>query len=148
MHTVLFLCTGNYYRSRYAEIVFNALARQRGLAWQADSRGLAIDSRNPGSISVHTRVALGRLKIACDSTQRFPRPVTQADFEAATHVVAVKEAEHRLLLDRHYPQWTDKVEFWHIHDIDCAHPDDALPQLHEHVVKLVERLATKPSAAA
>ena len=38
---VLFLCTGNYYRSRFAEILFNQLAPTRGLNWRADSRGLA-----------------------------------------------------------------------------------------------------------
>ena len=38
---VLFLCTCNYYRSRFAEIVFNHKARKAGLDWQATSRGLA-----------------------------------------------------------------------------------------------------------
>jgi protein-tyrosine phosphatase len=28
---MLFLCTGNYYRSRFAELLFNHLAKQRGL---------------------------------------------------------------------------------------------------------------------
>ena len=28
---VLFLCTGNYYRSRFAEILFNSVAAQMGL---------------------------------------------------------------------------------------------------------------------
>jgi hypothetical protein len=37
---MLFLCTGNYYRSRFAELLFNHLAKQRGLDWQATSRGL------------------------------------------------------------------------------------------------------------
>lgn len=148
MHTVLFLCTGNYYRSRYAEIVFNWLARQRGLTWQADSRGLAIEPRNPGAISLYTREAIGRLQIACASTARLPIPVTRADLEAAIHIVAVKEVEHRPLMIRQFPDLVERVEFWHIHDIDCAHPADALPLLHEHIVKLVERLANTPSAAA
>ena len=41
--TVLFLCTGNYFRSRFAEILFNSLSTQRGLDWTASSRGLAIE---------------------------------------------------------------------------------------------------------
>jgi protein-tyrosine-phosphatase len=35
MKTLLFLCTGNYYRSRYAEELFNHHAARGGLLWQA-----------------------------------------------------------------------------------------------------------------
>ena len=41
--TVLFLCTGNYYRSRFAEILFNSVAEKMGLPWKASSRGLALE---------------------------------------------------------------------------------------------------------
>jgi protein-tyrosine phosphatase len=41
---ILFLCTGNFYRSRFAEELFNHLARQKRLDWVADSRGLV---KNP-----------------------------------------------------------------------------------------------------
>lgn len=53
---ILFLCTGNYYRSRFAEHFFNDLARQQQLKWFADSRGLAIERgiHNVGPISSHT----------------------------------------------------------------------------------------------
>jgi len=37
MKTVLFLCTGNYYRSRYAKILFNSKAEEMGLDWNAVS---------------------------------------------------------------------------------------------------------------
>ena len=40
---VLFLCTGNYYRSRFAEAVFNSVAARMGLSWRASSRGLALE---------------------------------------------------------------------------------------------------------
>ncbi len=42
-HKLLFLCTGNYYRSRFAELLFNHLAAQVGLDWRADSRGVATE---------------------------------------------------------------------------------------------------------
>jgi protein-tyrosine-phosphatase len=38
---VLFFCTGNYYRSRFAQIVFNSVAGKMGLPWNASSTGLA-----------------------------------------------------------------------------------------------------------
>ena len=52
--TVLFLCTGNYYRSRFAEILFNSVAGKMGLPWQASSRGLALERgvHNVGPMAV------------------------------------------------------------------------------------------------
>jgi protein-tyrosine phosphatase len=41
--TVLFLRTGNYHRSRVAEVLFNSVARKMGLPWRASSRGLALE---------------------------------------------------------------------------------------------------------
>ena len=37
MKQVLFLCSGNYYRSRFAEHLFNWLAAKVNLSWRADS---------------------------------------------------------------------------------------------------------------
>jgi protein-tyrosine-phosphatase len=38
---VLFVCTANVCRSPMAEAIFDALAEERGLAWQAESAGVA-----------------------------------------------------------------------------------------------------------
>ena len=43
MKQVLFLCSANYYRSRFAEHLFNWLAPQLGLDWRADSMGLDME---------------------------------------------------------------------------------------------------------
>jgi protein-tyrosine-phosphatase len=53
MKTLLFLCTGNYYRSRLAEELFNHLAPHAGLRWIAQSRALAIERGigNVGSLA-------------------------------------------------------------------------------------------------
>lgn len=53
MKSVLFLCTGNYYRSRFAEEFFNHWAEQYVLNWLARSRALAIERGkvNVGPIS-------------------------------------------------------------------------------------------------
>ena len=140
MPTVLFLCTGNYYRSRFAEIYFNWLAAQRQSPWQADSRGLALDPNNMGPLSSHTRQILARMKIPVPEPLRMPCDVALRDFQKADLIVAVKEAEHRLLMTRRFPDWADRIEYWHVHDLDCATSDEALPQLERHVVALIERL--------
>jgi protein-tyrosine phosphatase len=146
MQTVLFLCTGNYYRSRYAEILFNWEAQKRGLAWQADSRGLDPDPLNAGPMSRHTKEALRKLGVPIDKHLRFPITASAADFEAADHVVAVKEAEHRPLIERKFQAWLDRVEFWHVHDLDFAGPEEAIPHLDREVAGLIQRFSNAAAA--
>jgi protein-tyrosine phosphatase len=139
--TVLFLCTGNYYRSRLAEHYFNALAANRGLGWQAVSRGLRVNPDNIGPIAGDTLEWLAARGIAVSEPVRYPLAVTEADLRTAELVVAVKEAEHRPLLEARFPAFTDQVEFWHVHDLDAATADEALPVLAELVETLILRLA-------
>jgi len=146
MKTILFLCTGNYYRSRYAEILFNWQAKQIGLAWQADSRGLDPDPLNAGPMSRHTMAALKKLAIPLDKHLRFPITATEADFQTAHHVVAVKETEHRPIVEQKFPKWLEHVEFWHVHDLDCCGPEEAIPHLDREVAALIERLRVAPNA--
>ncbi len=138
---VLFLCTGNYYRSRFAEILFNWQAKKRGLGWTADSRGLAIDPCNNGPISRFTIASLMVRGIASDGCDRSPLPVSEADLAAADRIIAVKEDEHRPMFEAKFPGCTDRVEFWHVHDLDCAAPDVAIPHLEREVERLIDRLA-------
>lgn len=137
---VLFLCTGNYYRSRFAEILFNCLAAQQGLSWVAESRGLRLHAANLGPLSPHAVRALRGLGIRTDG-QRYPLQVSPADFERADCIVALKQAEHRPLLQQDFPSWEHRVEYWHIHDVDCQLAEEALPELEDLVRALVGRLA-------
>ncbi len=136
---MLFLCTGNYYRSRFAEVFFNHLAPQHGLPWRAESRGLRPSAGNVGPISQHTLAALKKLNVD-PGELRLPLLVTQADFDRVQHVVAVKEAEHRLLMNELFPHLTDKIEYWHVHDLDCSGPDDTICHLQREVLDLIGRL--------
>lgn len=140
--TILFLCTGNYYRSRYAEELFNHLARGAGLGWTATSRALAIErgKDNVGPMARQTFVALMRDAITPAGASRMPVPCTREALEAADLVVAVKEAEHRSLLAERFAGWEDRVAYWHVHDVDMAHPDVALAELKAHVEALVRDL--------
>jgi protein-tyrosine phosphatase len=136
---VLFLCTGNYYRSRYAEELFNFEAKNQGLAWSAFSRGLAekSSSENVGPISRFALEALQAKAIVSEGAARYPLSCCLADFAEAELVIALKEAEHRPMLDRRFPQVADKVRYWHVDDIEFAHPADALAMIDVHVRELI-----------
>ncbi len=135
---VLFLCTGNYYRSRFAEVLFNSVAGKMGLPWQADSRGLALERgvNNVGPMATSAIKALEAMGIrAAEAVTRMPAQVTTDDLERADRVVALKHAEHLPLLRERFPAWAEKVEFWHV--------DDALgvlPLIEREVMGLVARL--------
>ena len=53
MRKVLFLCTGNYYRNRFAEELFNHRIAWINASWRTQSRALAIErgQNNVGPLS-------------------------------------------------------------------------------------------------
>lgn len=68
--------------------------------------------------------------------------VAEHDFDAFDIVVAVKEAEHRTMMQKRFSKRVEQIEYWQIHDIDCAEPSEALVALEGKVRELVERLRT------
>ena len=134
---ILFLCTGNYYRSRFAEEIFNHEARVAGLNWRATSRGLATEPspENVGAISTFARQALNDRSIS--PAERFPVVCTIADLESADRVIALKEAEHRLFLEQRFPGWENRTSYWHVHDIDVAEPADTIAAIDQLVRELI-----------
>ena len=133
---LLFLCSGNYYRSRFAEHWFNALAQHYKLDWVADSRGLADDlTVNVGPIANATVEALAQRGVVLPTPYRDPLPTTAADFAQADWVIALKEAEHRPMMQRKFAAWADRITYWHIHDLDVWSADKGLSILAAEIEK-------------
>jgi len=136
--TVLFLCTGNYYRSRFAEILFSSVATKMGLPWQATSRGLGIDpaSGNSGPMSRTARQVLETLGVRnAEAMTRMPVSLTLTDLEAADRVIALQQAEHEPMVQANFAEWHRKIEFWHIED-----KPGVLPLIEQEVMALVARM--------
>ena len=135
---VLFLCTMNYYRSRFAEMYFNHLAVTAGVGLQAWSRGLMTDAYDLPGMSVHARELLRRLKVNIrpEDATRNPQLVTTADLENAGRVIAVYRREHEPMVLRRFPDQKDLVDYWHIQDLDEAHAVHALGNLRDQVEEL------------
>ena len=146
---VLFLCSGNYYRSRYAEELFNHHARKVDLAWAAFSRGVAENgsTENVGSMSRFALAALQAKAIMPERMARYPRSCSLAHFDQAQLVIALKEAEHRPLIEQRFPEVADRVGYWNVDDIDIAEPKEALAMLDERVQELISMLQSGTPAA-
>jgi len=139
MRQVLFICSGNFYRSRFAEAVFNHHATQRHLPLRAFSRGLATHLvQGEGDISLYTRFALAARGIPIHHTGAHPVQLARTDLEVAHRTIAVKEAEHRPLMRQQFPDWEDRIEYWAVHDLDAAAPDVSIPLLEQRVLAVLD----------
>ncbi|PXA05179.1 low molecular weight phosphatase family protein [Coraliomargarita sinensis] len=137
---ILFLCTANYYRSRFAELYFNHLADLEGLAVRADSAGLEMAkwrSYNPGDLSVHTVTALAELGVALDEPYRAPRQF-DPDRSRGQRLIALSQSEHRPMVQRLFPDVLDQVEFWGVEDVEFEHPETAVKLMKESIERCIE----------
>ncbi len=139
---VLFICTGNYYRSRFAEILFNALAREAHLHWIAESRGIAPE-RVAGSrpISIDAVRGLASRGIDGGTEHRYPEKVREHDLMSARLVIGLNEREHRWYLEENFPAWKGEVEYWHIDDVGLTPVEDALSEIEGLIKGLIVRLS-------
>ena len=151
MSKVLFLCTANLYRSRFCEHWFNHLAPEACPAWTASSRALAVERHGGyrGAIYMGSVDVLTRLGVPLPTEHRRPAAATQADLDAADHVVAMKAGEHRALLEVQFGTWCsrhlDGVEFWDVADYGLMEERAAFAALEANVADLCRRLGTTAS---
>jgi protein-tyrosine phosphatase len=137
--TVLFLCTGNYYRSRFAEELFNHKAAAIRIGWQAQSRALAIE-RGVGNIGPLSPFALHALQArGCSPTgaARMPCQCVTIDLESAQRIIALNEPEHRPLIRARFPEWEQRVHFWQVEDVEFVRPDVALGVIEKQIDALL-----------
>ena len=81
--------------------------------------------------------ALHALGIASVEAERFPLQVEERDLQAADHIIALQEAEHKLYLQERYPAWTNKVEYWHIRDVMPMPAYNPLEEIARDVQRLI-----------
>ncbi len=136
---VLFICTGNYYRSRFAEAIFNHNAIEAELPWRAFSRGVAVHLA-PSDLSPHTREALEARGIDSRLTAPSRLRLEEEDLRRAARRIALKRTEHEAYIEKQFPEWRDRIEYWQIDDIDVASPDEALPLLEQAILRLLREL--------
>ena len=139
---LLFLCTGNYYRSRFAEYYVRHRALQLGLDCSVDSRGLGLTSQNVGPLSSYTIAECQRLEISYQPC-RVPSALCGWDLEQADHTIALKEAEHRPLMQQLFPDWESRISYWQVHDLDCATPAESLPHLRRLLDELIQQFGVR-----
>lgn len=137
---ILFICTGNYYRSRFAEILFTYHCKDSHPELKAFSRGLKLWSGNEGPLSKHTRAYMEMKQIDIADYMRMPVSLTLQDLRSATRIIALDRQEHKVLMQDQFPDWAEKIEYWGFEDDYIKDPKLVLPALEKQVDQLVEEL--------
>lgn len=143
LQTILFLCTGNYYRSRMAEEMFNHFAEARRLQAWAFSRGLATsfeNSRNVGSFSPYALRVLNRYGITPRRADEFPRRVTAEELRDSDVVIALYQRDHAPMVAEQFPGFAGKVVYWSVPDLDEMGADEAGELVYKEVLGLVTKV--------
>jgi protein-tyrosine phosphatase len=144
LNTVLFLCTGNFYRSRFAELLFNALAERGSLDWRAVSRGIAIERGAPFLTPIYPAVLreLRARGLAPEGILPYPRQLLAEDLARADRIIALYEPEHRPLLAERFPGWQKTVEYWQVPDVGLLPASQGLAAIERNVRCLLRQLAS------
>jgi protein-tyrosine phosphatase len=136
---VLFVCTGNYYRSRFAQALFNEKPPED---WTAFSRGL--DTSTPREVPVSPLVSqeLERRHIPASRVAGWPTQIAKTDLDDADVVVLLDGSEHAPMLRKQFPaQSFDKVRSWSVADTPPLTPTEAFAAITRQVDALVEELS-------
>jgi len=137
---ILFICTGNYYRSRFAEMLFNALTSESKLKWIADSRGFEPSIYNAGPVYPLVLSRLQSQGSVIEFKIRAPIRLEKMDLEAANLIIALDEAEHRPLMTQRFGQWMERAAYWHVPDLNLMRAEDAFSRMEQKVTALVQQL--------
>jgi protein-tyrosine phosphatase len=137
---ILFICTGNYYRSRFAEAVFNHHAELQKVPWAAFSRGLAVHLAE-GYLSPLTLQALEERKIELRHTGTDRQRLLQTDLLGSNRWIALDKNEHLAMMRSQFPNWADKIEYWEVPDVLFESHLNALPHIERRTLELLKELA-------
>jgi protein-tyrosine phosphatase len=133
---VLFICTGNFYRSRFAEAIFNYHAEQRRIARTAFSRGLAVHLAE-GYLSSFAAEALKCRQIDLRYTGLSRIQLSETDLDNSTRRIALDRSEHFTMMVKLFPGWEDRIEYWEVPDLPYRSAEEALPEIERKVIQLL-----------
>jgi len=131
---ILFICTGNSYRSPVAEAL---LKKVRGNL-EVESAG----TQPAGMIAPNAKKFLER-ENALEKLKTTPEGIDQKNLEEYDLIVAMKQ-NHKNEILRRYPQIEDRIEVWNIDDpiyLSYGSDEEVFEEIKRKVMELAESIS-------
>ena len=136
MKKILFVCTANIFRSRFAEEVFNSLAIDSGVSLNAFSAGLKVGQFTTRKIYYPALKQLERYNIKPLREDEISTHIDDLNLDEYERIICMDEPEHRPMVDENSNLKGRNVEYWNIVDIPDEDSRVSLPICYEKVNKL------------
>ena len=140
MNNILFVCTGNIFRSRFAEEVFNHLCKINGVDATAFSAGLQVGRYKQRKICRPAMNELERLKIEPLRSNEDSVHINDIDVSIYDQIICMDEEEHKPMVrsNEHLSGFT--FQYWNIVDMPKVSSDISLPKCYKKVESLIDQL--------
>lgn len=148
---VCFVCTGNYYRSRFAEATFNFMAKECGEEYVAESRGLNVSAADKvandyGELSPYTKNKMEELDIPISFTSSKRQPISKQDLKDFDIIVVMDRSEHFSMVKSFVGEDEDMIlsaknfKYWAIKDVFDWEPEETLGAILANVNKFFNEI--------
>tara|TARA_B100001027_G_scaffold179354_1_gene130727 strand:- start:230 stop:673 length:444 start_codon:yes stop_codon:yes gene_type:complete len=143
MHNILFVCTANIFRSRFAEEVFNFLALEERIPAKAFSAGLKVGEYHVRKIHRPALEQLEKLNIKPKRPNELSVHIDEVELTKYDQLICMDEAEHKSMVLSNSKLKKFNFEYWYIIDEPKVQSDVSLPICYSKVKKLVDDLKNK-----
>ena len=140
MNNILFVCTGNIFRSRFAEEVFNHLCKINGVDATAFSAGLQVGRYKQRKIYWPAMSELERLKIEPLRSNEDSVHINDIDVSIYYQIICMDEEEHKPMVRSNELLSGFTFQYWNIVDMPKVSSDISLPKCYKKVESLIDQL--------
>ena len=134
---VLFVCTWNIYRSRFAEEVFNFFAKKSNSKHQAFSAGFRVGNYNFRTIYYPALDNLKKLNIVPLRPNDFSKHIDDVDLYEYDKIICMDEGEHKPMVLGNPSLQKDLFQYWDIIDQPKVKSEISLPKCYQKVKNLL-----------
>ena len=140
MNNILFVCTGNIFRSRFAEEVFNHLCKINGVDATAFSAGLQVGRYKQRKIYWPAINELEKLKIEPLRSNEDSVHIDDIDVSIYDQIICMDEEEHKPMVRSNELLSGFTFQYWNIVDMPKVSSDISLPKCYKKVESLIDQL--------